>query len=240
MKKAGMVRFAAGFILGALVFGGTAALAAGIVAQPKTADVVIDGRIVDLNGYLIEGSHYFQLRDLSSALEPGGKDFSIVWDGTKNQVFIDTRKGYAPDVTLPAPNGTQEPVMTLDEMKMEVIRLTNAERVRAGLPELVVHQGLMDSAQAKAQDFLNNNYYGHISPVYGTPADMIPLYVPNVRTYGENLATWTSTPQGAVAGWVDSPEHYRLMIASKYTHIGVGILVTENGGMCWVQQFIGF
>lgn len=240
MKNAGIVRFAAGFALGALVFGGSVALAAGIMAQPKTADVVIDGRTIDLKGYIVGGSHYFQLRDLSFALVPGGKDFSVVWDGANNRVLIDTRRGYDPGEILQPSEGSQEPAMTLEEMRMEVVRLTNAERVKAGLPELVVHPGLMASAQAKAQDFLDNKYYGHISPVFGTPADMILVYVPDIRTYGENLGTWAVTPQGLMAGWAESPEHYKNIVATKFTHIGVGAVVTESGGMCWVQHLAGF
>jgi len=90
-----------GFVLGAAVSGGSAAVAAGIMAQPRTAEIVIDGRPADLRGYLIEGSHYFQLRDLSEKLAPGGKDFSIVWDGANNRVLIDTSKGYTPEVQSP-------------------------------------------------------------------------------------------------------------------------------------------
>ncbi len=96
VNKSGRINFVIGFALGAALFGGTVAYAAGIMAQPKTAAVVIDGRAVDLQGYIIEGSHYFQLRDLDAALIPGGKDFSIVWDGGGNRVIIDTSRRYDP------------------------------------------------------------------------------------------------------------------------------------------------
>jgi hypothetical protein len=80
-------------------------VAAGIMAQPKTAAVVIDGQEVDLQGYLINGSHYFQLRDTSAALKAGGKDFSIVWDGAGGRVLIDTSKDYDPNGQMPATDG---------------------------------------------------------------------------------------------------------------------------------------
>ena len=95
----------AGFLIGAAVFGGSAAIAAGIAAQPRTAEVVIDGQPADLMGYLIEGSHYFKLRDISEKLAPGGKDFSIVWDGGNNRVLIDTSKPYTPESSS-APQAT--------------------------------------------------------------------------------------------------------------------------------------
>ena len=99
MKRFKGLQFILGVVVGAIVFGGSAAIAAGIVAKPKTAEVVIDGKAVDLKGYIIEGRHYFQLRDLDAALAPGGKDFGIVWDGENNRVIIDTTKPYMPDNT---------------------------------------------------------------------------------------------------------------------------------------------
>ena len=49
------ISFFLGIIIGAAVFGGSIAIAAGIAALPKTADVIIDGRGYDLKGYIIEG-----------------------------------------------------------------------------------------------------------------------------------------------------------------------------------------
>jgi hypothetical protein len=113
MKKLGGFQFLLGIIVGALLFGGTAAFAAaGIIAQPKTAEVVIDGKAADLKGYIIAGSHYFQLRDTSAALKPGGKDFSVVWDGANNTIRIDTTRGYSTDEQFPATPPSQAPNAT--------------------------------------------------------------------------------------------------------------------------------
>jgi hypothetical protein len=127
MAKSRATYFIAGAIAGAVIFGGTAAYAAGILAQPKTAAVVIDGKTIDLKGYLIEGNHYFQLRDLDEKLKPGGKDFSVVWDGAGNRVIVDTSRGYDPDeqfspsqAAAPATGGygyTFSPLKTGDVVK---------------------------------------------------------------------------------------------------------------------------
>jgi len=242
MKKIGSFQFVLGFLVGAAIFGGSAAYAAGILAQPKTAAIVIDGKAVDLKGYLIEDTHYFSLRDLDDKLIPGGKDFSIVWDETNRQVLIDTSRGYDPNETLPstAPSQTAEqiPTMTIDEMKAEIVRLTNIERANAGQPELKVLPALMDTAKAKADDMRNNHYYGHISPVYGTPGDMIRAAIPSAKFCAENIASWTKTPQEVVTGLMASPEHRKNMLNPKYAHIGVGIIEGANGGFWWVVQYI--
>jgi len=245
MKKIGGIQFFLGVAVGAVVFGGSVALASGIMAQPKTAGVVIDGNPYDLKGYVIEGSHYFQLRDLASALQPSGKDFSVVWDGQGNRIVIDTGKGYDPNeqyidaITTQTPAPTSESAMTFDEMKAEIVRLTNIERVKAGLPELVVLPALMDTAQAKADDIATSHYYGHNSPVYGTPSQMIRAAIPRAGPCAENLAPWTRTPAEAFAGWVESTEHYAIILSPKYTHIGVGVLEGLDGGYWWVQHFVG-
>jgi hypothetical protein len=105
MKKSNLFHLIMGILLGGVIFGGAAAYAAGILAQPKTAAIIIDGQTVDLKGYIIEDAHYFQLRDLSEKLKAGGKDFSAVWDGQNNRVLIDTSRGYDPNEQYIPPDG---------------------------------------------------------------------------------------------------------------------------------------
>ena len=251
MKKKSGYQFLIGFVLGAILFSGPVAIAAGIIAQPKTAAVIIDGKEADLKGYLIEGAHYFQLRDLDAALKPSGKDFSIVWDSQGNRIVIDTSRGYSPHETMAAPvmpvtvdiaaptiaAPTLVDAMSIDEMRLEIVRLTNAERVKSGLPGLEILPGLMGTAQAKAQDLLDSHYFDHVSPVYGTPGEMIKAAIPQAKSCGENLASWAKTPQEAFSGLLSSPAHKATMLDAKYTHIGIGVVEGANGGYWWVQQF---
>ena len=233
------LRFISGLILGAALCCGSYAVAAEVIAHQKTASVIIDGIPVDLKGYIIEGSHYFQLRDLDEKLKPGGKDFSVIWDSANSRILIDTSRGYDPNETFqdtpPAPEPTPA---TIDEMRSEFIRLTNIERVNAGVPELIVLPELMVTAQKKADDMLINNYYGHKSPVYGTFGEMIKAAIPHAKSCAENIASWTKTPLEVVSGLMDSPGHRANMLNRKYTYIGVGIIEGLNGGYWWVQHFV--
>jgi len=242
--KRGIWQFVAGFAAGAILFGGSIAYAAGVTATPAANRILADGREIKAEAYIIEGRNYLQLRDLAAAI-----DFSVVWDEANGQALIDTSRGYEPNETLPAPAQSSitpdttpaqavASTMTIGEMKAEIIRLTNAERVKAGVPELEVLPALMDTAQAKAEDLRANHYYGHHSPVYGTLGEMIKAAIPAAKSCAENLAPWTTTAVEAFAGWMDSPEHRAHILASKYTHIGVGIIKGTNGGYWWVQQFV--
>jgi uncharacterized protein YkwD len=204
---------------------------------------VVDGQTVDLKGYIIEGNHYFQLRDLDEKLKPSGKDFSVVWDGVNNRVLIDTSRGYDPNETLNAATPSQtaviEPTMSINEMKTEIVRLTNIERVKAAQQELEELPALMDTAQTKADDMLNNHYYGHNSPVYGTAGEMIKEAIPATKSSAENIASWTKTPKEVVTGLMDSPDHRSNMLSPKYSYIGVGITEGADGGYWWVVQYVG-
>jgi uncharacterized protein YkwD len=194
VKKSGRFNFVIGFALGAALFGGTVAYAAGIMAQPKTAAVVIDGRTVELQGYIIEGSHYFRLRDLDAALVPGGKDFSIVWDGGGNRVIIDTTRRYDPNeqyipavtqapAAIPAAPAETAPAYRVyvkeadlqymytdeyaDAVRAEFYRLLNEYRAENGLRELAVNLELQDYADIRAAEQRERS--GHTRPD-GTPA----------------------------------------------------------------------
>jgi len=250
MKKIGGIQFFIGVAVGAVVFGGSVALASGIMAQPKTAGVVIDGNPYDLKGYVVEGSHYFQLRDLATALRLSGKDFSVAWDGQGNRVVIDTSRGYDPNEQYSYPTQAQashvaqdsvpvqESAMDVEEIKLEIVRLINIERAKAGISALQILPELMDCAQAKADDMVENRYFGHTSPVYGTSGEMIKSFVPESKSRGENLATWRRTPEEVIEGLYNSPSHLENALNPRDTHIGIGIAMAAGGGFACVQHFV--
>lgn len=67
--------FIAGLIIGALIFGALGAIAAGIMATPNTYPVKLNGEEVSVEGYNIEGSTYFKLRDIAAATGSFEVDF---------------------------------------------------------------------------------------------------------------------------------------------------------------------
>jgi uncharacterized protein YkwD len=145
----------------------------------------------------------------------------------------------SPEQTSPeeTPDATDEPAMTIDEMKSEVIRLTNEARVAAGLPELEVHPTLMETAQAKVDDWYNNHYYGHNSITLGTPGEQIRAALPNAKLVGENIAPWRETVIEVVEGWLVSEGHRANILHERFTHIGIGIIEGKDGGYWFSQQF---
>ena len=87
MRRSGS--FFAGFLCGAFLFGGATAYAAGIIAEPSSHRVFVDGKEVHIEGYGIEGHNYFKLRDIGAQL-----GFNVYWDDEKQTVQIESGMPY--------------------------------------------------------------------------------------------------------------------------------------------------
>lgn len=78
--------FLSGIIIGGLLFGSTAAYAAGIIAEKSTQKIIVDGTEVQMEAYAINGHNYVKLRDVGEQV-----GFNVYWDGS---VQIETDKPY--------------------------------------------------------------------------------------------------------------------------------------------------
>ena len=96
-----------------------------------------------------------------------------------------------------APQPTQAPQAGLSQDEQKILNLINQERAKAGLAALKADASLMDVARLKAKDMVQNNYFSHQSPTYGSPFDMMRQFGITFKTAGENIAG-NSTEEGAV------------------------------------------
>ena len=104
MKKHTILVGADSFLLGAALFGGGTAYAAGIFAERNASPVYIDGQLVTLEAYTIEGHNYVKLRDIGQAV-----GINVYWNGA---VQIDTHAPYTGEApkkaeTAPASTGKE-------------------------------------------------------------------------------------------------------------------------------------
>lgn len=118
----------------------------------------------------------------------------------------------------------------------EVIRLVNEQRSTNGLKPLTANWELSRVARYKSQDMVDNRYFSHTSPTYGTPFQMIRAFGLTYRTAGENIAYGQRTPQTVVNAWMNSSGHRANILNASYTQIGVGYV---SSGHYWTQMFIG-
>ena len=89
---------------------------------------------------------------------------------------------------------------TVASFEAEVVRLVNDIRRQNGLKPLTENWELSRVARYKSQDMLDNRYFAHNSPTYGTPFQMMKAFGLSYRTAGENIARGYATPQAVVNG----------------------------------------
>lgn len=140
-----------------------------------------------------------------------------------------------PKPETPAPSTPDVKGLTADESKM--LELVNQERQKLGLKPLTIDMRLVDISRKKSKDMIDNNYFGHTSPTYGTPFDALKNNGVSYRYAGENLAG-APTVERAHSGLMNSPGHRANILNPNFTHIGIGVVEGGPYGKMFTQTFI--
>ena len=133
-------------------------------------------------------------------------------------------------------SGTQTSNMNSDEK--EIFDLINKQRTNNGLTALKHDNGVQRVARIKAQDMVDNNYFSHTSPTYGSPFDMLKNFKISYKTAGENIAG-NSSNSSAVTAWMNSSGHKANILNSNFNYTGIGVVSSPKYGKMYVQLFIG-
>ncbi|MFI3210080.1 MAG: S-layer homology domain-containing protein [Peptostreptococcaceae bacterium] len=133
-----------------------------------------------------------------------------------------------PDITTSAYSAFQD----------EVLRLTNIERVKVGAVALQANTKLSEVATLKSEDMINNNYFSHSSPIYGSPFEMMASFGLTFSKAAENIAWGQRTPEEVVTAWMNSEGHKKNILNGDYTHIGIGVAKDSSGRYYWTQMFM--
>lgn len=65
-----------------------------ISATRSSANILIDGKSVTVDGYTVNDSNYFKIRDIAMLLRNTSSKFNISWDTTLNAIMINTGEDY--------------------------------------------------------------------------------------------------------------------------------------------------
>ena len=243
--------FAAGFLTCLLLAGvTTTAYAAGIMAERSTHRVVVDGKDVQMEAYVINGNNYVKLRDIGKAV-----GFEVYWDSENGCVQVRSGIPYTgeepakAEVIKPAPQ--PEPTVPtndadVDAMKQDIIDRTNVLRREQGISALTVNAKLMQTAQVRADEMAASGIYSHTRPD-GRKSNTVT----DSRYTGENIHSISelyleqqhkTLSEAVVNLWSNSKAHADNMTSTRYGEIGVGLArgVNQNGLDCWycVQVFL--
>lgn len=146
--------FVSGFLTCFVLFGGTVALAAsGVLAEKSTAPFFLNGAPVEVDAYLINGSHYFKLRDIAALV-----DFGVTWNAASGTVGIDTMVGYTPEgAQAPSSVPKQESVPAStgysDQASSEVFNKTYTREAFDALRGCIVSGGDSDAVAMSGETF---------------------------------------------------------------------------------------
>jgi len=117
----------------------------------------------------------------------------------------------------------------------DIIRLTNEERKKAGLPPLKPAFDLSEAALIRVHEA--SEYYSHERPD-GTGFETV-MEEGSYKTVGENLQAGAATPEEAIRQWMNSPTHRENILSYAYDEIAVGYVYVPDSRYhhYWVQLF---
>jgi Cysteine-rich secretory protein family len=119
------------------------------------------------------------------------------------------------------PPGTVKSYAT-DISDSGLLEATNNVRTRAGLRPLKLDDSLDSSAQSKANDMSQHDYWSHISPGGQKPSDFISGY--SYAKTAENLAYGFNSSKATINGWMNSSGHRANVLDPEIQDIGFGIV----------------
>lgn len=131
--------------------------------------------------------------------------------------------------------------ISADLNQQDLIKLTNVERQKAGLPALIEDSRLDKAAEEKAKNMFEENYWAHYSPSGKDPWGFINGAGYKFSFAGENLAKNFYSSKDVVDAWMTSKlGHKENILNTKYQNIGMAVIEGELNGqktMLVVQEF---
>jgi uncharacterized YkwD family protein len=144
-----------------------------------------------------------------------------------------TPQGPTTPKTPTAPTNTG----SLNAAEQQMVKLVNEARAQNNLPALKVDTALANVARTKSQDMMDNNYFSHNSPKYGSPFDMMKSFGIKYVQAGENIAG-NQTVVAAHNALMNSPGHRKNILSPDFTHIGIGVTKGGTYGNMFTQMFV--
>lgn len=128
--------------------------------------------------------------------------------------------------------------VNLTTEESELLSLINSERRKNNLPDFQIDEKVQNVARLKAEDLVQNNYFSHISPTYGTPFEMLKANSIKYKTASENIAG-NSNLSDAVNSWLSSDSHKKNILSNDYNYTGIAVVDSIAYGKIIVELFVG-
>ena len=113
-----------------------------------------------------------------------------------------------------------QPKTELNEVERGIIDGTNAQRIAAGLPALVVEPQLEVNARNHAAWMTNSRSLQHSG-----------------QAVGENIAWGQRSVAEVVSTWMNSPGHRANILNGGYRKMAAAAYTAADGSIYWCEQF---
>ena len=123
------------------------------------------------------------------------------------------------------------------DAERQLFDFVNQERVARGLRPLELDPRLVPVARAHATEMFRLRYFGHVSPVTGTPFDRLNRAGIAYTRAGENLA-YAQSVAIAHRGLMESEGHRENILRPEFTRLGIGVVSAGVYGRMFVQLFM--
>lgn len=192
--------------------------------------IVVNGKLLNNETLLYDGTTYVPLRAVSEAL--GQK---VQYDETTKTAYFSNEK---PVITQKPNISTKPNTEDTSEMADQIFELVNKERNIIGLPSLSKNTILSDAANVRAVEI--ESLFSHDRPDGSSGFTVLSEF--DIFTYssaGENIAFGQTSATQVMSGWMNSPGHKSNILSSGFDTIGIGCYKSSSGQIYWVQLFMG-
>lgn len=137
----------------------------------------------------------------------------------------------------------QQKQLTPDQIAKQIMDITNEERQRQGLPELVRHEHLQELARIHSANMMKHHFFSHTDHEHRDPGERKDTYAPKLfGGVGENIAYIHGIPRSQIAArfheiWMNSSGHRANILRSRFSHLGVAVV--REGQTYYATQVFG-
>lgn len=118
-----------------------------------------------------------------------------------------------------------------------VLNLTNEYRSEVGLNNLKLDKNLCIAASVRALEMSYTGKLSHIRPDGAKCFVVLKDLGINYTNAGENIGDGYIDAESVCQAWKESEGHYKNIVSSKYSKIGIGVAKSLEGRYYWVQIF---
>lgn len=171
----------------------------------------------------------------------------IKFDGLFAQLYIDRETGelqgirftnsktlvlhqpyemtYQGELVIPTPPSSFLQQEINEASATELDDLINVTRDQHDLAPLNTDKSLEEVAKMHSEDMKVRNFIGHESPTNGDLKKRLETHGIEYSEANENLATDYFDAIEVMHGWLNSPEHRKVILNDKYTTVGSGVFL---------------